>query len=151
MPSLQKFENLTLLQCTPAQRALKCEYWFVVEAGNSPHTGFHTKEELLEWLEVCGLQLTLPLVAEGEGSFQSLLGTYSRAIFTSYDEFYALPAIRKLKVFDNSYKTLGLLTEDSSGIRTINCLNCNCKFRIEYHWQTGAAMTADEVRDFPER
>ena len=144
MPYTQIFSNLTLCQLTPEQHSRTCNYWFTVENDCTAHTAFTTKEQLEQWLEERNIKLTAPLVEHGKHSYQQLQGEYKRASFISYDDFYALPAIRQIKILDNGRYTLGLLTEDENGIRTVNHLNCNCKYRIEYDWKTGAALTAKE-------
>lgn len=145
MPYTQTFTGLSLCQLTPEQHAQTCNYWFTIQTyGATAHTAFTTREQLMQWLEERGIELTAPLVDHGKHSYQRLTGTYKRASYMSYDKFYALPAIRIIKVMDNGSDTLGLLTEEADGTRVINHLNCNCKYRIEYDWRTGAAMTATE-------
>ncbi len=139
MPYTKTFSKLTLCRLTPEQHSRTCNYWFTIENGCTAHTAFTTKDQLEQWLEERNIKLTAPLVG-----YQQLQGEYKRCSFMSYDEFYNLPAIRQIKVMDNGRYTLGLLTEDENGIRIVNHLNCNCKYRIEYDWKTSAALTAKE-------
>ena len=139
------YHNLHLCQLTPEMHSRTCGYWFTVTTDYSTaHTAFRTREELEKWLEERALSLTAPLAEHGEHSWQPLKGAYKRASFMSYNTFYALPAIRQTRITDNGRDTLCLITEDADGVRTVNHLNCNCKFRIEYDWRTGAAMTAND-------
>ena len=55
--------------------------------------------------------------------------------------------IQKARVMDNDRYTLALITEEN-GIRTINHLNCNMKFRIEYHYRTGEMVLANKMKSY---
>jgi hypothetical protein len=144
MPYIQTYSQLDLCQLTPEFHARTCNYWFVVQNACTAHTAFTTREQLETWLDDRGLSLTAPLVERGQHSYQKINGVYRRVSYMSYDEFYALSSIRQIKLMDNGRDTLALITEDPDGTRVINHLNCNCKYRIEYDWKTGAAMTATE-------
>lgn len=142
--------RLHLCQLTPEQHSRTCNYWFTVTTSQAlPHIAFTTREELEDWLTICGLALPLPLSPHGEHAVQHIQGTYRTAHFLSYDAFYALNAIAHRKVWSNGQRTLAIVTEDESGIRSINTLNPNMKYRIEYDFRTGAARPAFEDRPGP--
>jgi hypothetical protein len=139
----QLFNDLTLAQLTPEQNKQTCNYWFIVQSGGMAHTAFRTKDQLEQWLIERNITLTKELVPHGQHSFQKLNGSYFKFSFMNYNSFYSLNYIQKTKQMDNGRETLALITEED-GIRTINYLNCNMKFRIEYDYRTGAMITNEE-------
>lgn len=135
------YNRLGLCQLTPEQHGRTCGYWFTVTDHSTAHTAFRTKDQLMRWLEERNIELTSPLVAHGEHSYQQLKGEFNTEMHMSYDKFYSLPSIRETRCMSNGNETLALITEDENGIRTIHSMNVNCKYRLVYNFETGLMQT----------
>ena len=125
------------------QRSRTCGYWYTVTTDSmTAHTAFATRRGLERWLDERGLSCEIPTAIQPEDYGKELsccswiTGTYRKHSHFSYDEFYALPVYIRTKVLDNGDYTLGLITLDDDGIRTVHYMNCNCHERIKYDYQT---------------
>ena len=139
---INTYSNLSVCALNAEQHAKTCGYWYTVSGGVYAHTAFATRRGLERWLEERGLTCEIPTAVQpedyGKGltNYAVIVGTYRRHSHMSYDEFYALPAPLRTKVLDNGDYTLGLITKDADGIRTVHHMNCNCHDRIEYEYAT---------------
>ena len=117
------YDKLRLCQLDPEQSKARLDYWFTVTHGSMSHTAFRTQEALMLWLEERGLKLTEELAEHGEWKPQKIEGRYVSHMHHNYTEFYGLKddaeEVRKLS---NGSYTLGLITTDAEGIKTVNYL-----------------------------
>lgn len=137
------YDNLTVIAFDERLHARSCNYWYAVQNNHAAHTAFETRAGLLRWLSDRGLSVNeaeLP-VAPAWG-WVNVTGKYVAAHHLSYDAFYALPAIMETKVMSNGDYTLGRITADADGVRTVHELNVNCKHRPVFDYRA----TALEVR-----
>ena len=140
---INTYGNLYVCALNAEQHARTCGYWYTVTTGYAtPHTAFATRQGLARWLEERGLTCEIPTAVQpedyGKGltNYAVIVGTYRRHSHMSYDEFYALPVFIRTKVLDNGDYTLGIITNDEDGVRTVHHMNCNCHDRIEYEYAT---------------
>lgn len=133
------YTNLCVISLCPQRHAQTCGYWYLVQARGMPHTAFAEEAHLLDWLAARGLALTQPLPSKGVHSYQQLSGTYTSQSHMSYDAFFALKGLR-VRVLDNARYTLGIVTEDDEGHRTVHYLNCNCHDRPEFDYAESRAL-----------
>lgn len=123
--------TLCLYSLTAEQRARTCQYWFTVTDGSTAHTAFRTLPALLRWLDLRGLKLSGDVPVTGVFSVQNIIGSYRNEMHMSYDDFYALHGER-IRVMSNGDYTLGIVTVDPDGLRTVHTLNPNCHDRVTY-------------------
>lgn len=131
----QLYKDLSVCSVTPEYHARTCGYWYIVQTfGATPHTAFAERAHLDNWLNERGLTLKDELPhTKGEHGYTKILGEYTRESHMSYDEFYNLaPQAIETKILDNADYTLGLITTDETGHKTIHHLNCNLKYRPVY-------------------
>lgn len=140
---INTYSNLSVCALNAEQHAKTCGYWYTVTTGcATPHTAFATRQGLERWLDERGLTCDIPTMVRPEDYGKGLCnhafisGTYRQQSHMSYDEFYALPVFIRTKVVDNWDYTLGIITNDEDGIRTVHHMNCNCHDRIEYEYAT---------------
>ena len=122
------FGNLQVCSLTEEQHRNTCGYWYTVTSGVYAHTAFATERGLLRWLQERGLELAEPLPARGTFSWQFIQGAYSQASTMDEEAFAALSGER-ITVLDNGDYTVGVVTRDEAGHRTVHHLNCNVKSR----------------------
>lgn len=130
------YDHLWLTCLDPEQHERTCNYWYTITNHATAHTAFTEKEELLEWLSDRGLKIpgTLP-EQRGEWASFSLVGSYREACYFSNDEvetFKAIKPLKKIAELSNANYTLGKVTEDDQGVRTIHYLNPNVVERIVF-------------------
>ena len=136
MGAERAYRNLWLTTLTPEQHERTCNYWYVVTAeGTLPHDAFTHRHHLLLWLERLGLQCTAPLPEQGEWSVQRLVGEYrTRSYFQDAEEFATLQG-EQVRTLSNGEYTLGVITCDMDGIRTLHTLNPKVKDRQVYEYR----------------
>lgn len=133
----------TLYACslTPEQRARTCSYWYTVTDNSTAHTAFRTRMAFARWLADRGLALAADLPPEGEHGVQRIVGSYRQAMHLDYAEFYANATKGKhIRVMSNGQYTLGIITTDDDGIRTVHTLNPNCHERPVFDYRESQAM-----------
>ena len=87
------------------------------------HTAFRTQEALMLWLEERGLKLTEELAEQGEWKPQKIEGEYVDHMHLDYDGFYRLVGdAEEVRKLSNGSYTLGLITTDDEGIKTVHYL-----------------------------
>ncbi len=128
---VETYSNFWLTCLDPEWHERTCNYWYTVTSGALAHTAFRTAEELTTWLDERGLRLTDTLPKE-RGTYKAIRveGSYRKASYLDVDSFNAIHPIREIAVLDNAQYTLGKVTEDEDGIRTVHYLNCNIKERV---------------------
>ena len=137
---INTYGNLYVCALNAEQHARTCGYWYLVQVRFSPHTAFATRSGLERWLDERGLSCEIPTAVQPEDYGKGILnwcavvGSYRRYSHMSYDEFYALPVFARTKVLDNGAYTIGIITNDDDGVRTVHHMNCNCHDRIEYEY-----------------
>lgn len=135
---IEKHNSLTLVTLDPEGHAKTCNYWFLVLSGSMSHTAFEKPEQLTRYLKERGLELTAPLPDTGTYSYQKLAGAYREQCHMSYDEFYALKGER-IRQLSNADYTLGIVTTDADGVKTVHYLNPNCRDRVVYNYSESRA------------
>lgn len=133
-----EYTNMYVATLTPEQHAKTCNYWYTVQANAFAHVAFTQASSLMLWLEERGLELTAPLAAKGESSWQPIKGSYRDVAHMSYDEFYALQG-KRTRAMSNGDYTLAIITDDADGLKTVHTLNPNCHDRPVFdHAETRA-------------
>ena len=130
---VQTYNNLYLICLTPEQHSKTCNYWYTIEDYCSPHTAFTTREALFSWLEARGLEIDLDAMPQrGKHAFIKIKGAYRTAgHYGSYDGFFSLRG-QRIKVLSNGELTMGIVTHDTDGFRTVHHLNPNMRDRPVY-------------------
>lgn len=127
--------NLTAISLTPEAHARTCNYWYLVQQGSGPFTAFTTRRGLDRWLEERNLSLAVDLPSRAEHGYSAIVGIYREQMHMSYDEFYSLPSIAEIRVLSNGQYTLGMVTKDADGVRTVHTLNPNCNYRRVFDYE----------------
>lgn len=144
MTYLTTYANMHATSLDAEQHERTCGYWYTVTCGASAHTAFETRDGLERWLAERGLSLAKRLPAI-RGTFASTPVTgYYRAIShgeflddwpaggMGSGEFYSLVPVLATAVMSNGRYTLGLVTEDGDGVRTVHTLNPNVHTRVVF-------------------
>jgi len=141
------YGNLRVTSLTLEQRLETCGYWYTITTDDSmAHTAFATERGLLRWLDERGLSLTKPLPPRGAPSSQMIHGQYTQSDTFDLEDFEQLlkEGHPKIKVLDNGEYTLGVVTTDARGGKTVHHLNCNIRLRPKYnHAQTRNELDGD--------
>jgi hypothetical protein len=117
-----------------------CNYWYLVQTyGGSPHIAFTRRSSLENWAFERGLMLP-DMPSPGTHSCSKMEGAYRTQMHSSYDEFYSIEKALEVRVLSNARWTLGLVTKDSDGIRTVHTLNPNCKHRPVFDYEECRVM-----------
>lgn len=140
MTATNTYRNLYLCTLARAAHERTCGYWYLVHCDwATSHTAFAQREHFLTWLEHLGLSLEAPIPEHGQHSGQKIVGSYRTAAHMSYDAFYALQGLQ-VRTMSNGRYTLGIITTDTDGIRTLHTLNPNCHYRPEYDYTESRAL-----------
>lgn len=104
-----------------------CGYFYAVQHQAMSHTAFRTRAALLQWLALRGLTIKGELPAtDAEAGCYRIEGSYREATHgervTFYDNILRGTFTREMS---NGRYTLGLITTDADGIRTVHTLNVN--------------------------
>lgn len=146
------YSNLRATSLTPEQHERTCGYWYTVTSGAMAHTAFATRAGLDRWLRERNLTLANDLPAQGEFGTTAIVGSYCERAYLDIDDdyrerhypdgydddeaaFYALQPVDATPVLSNGDYTLGLLTEDAEGVRTVHYLNPNVKTRRVFDYK----------------
>ena len=137
----QSFNSLRWCSLDADQHAKTCGYWYVITDGAMSHTAFRTRESFLSWASRLGLDVESDTVPQaGVFAHGKINGTYRRALHIGahaensleyvggYDEFFALKGPR-IRAMDNGDVTVGIITSDDDGFRTLHVLNPNMRDR----------------------
>lgn len=130
-------KNLHVTSLTQEQHEKTCGYWYTVTDGAMAHTAFATERGLLHWMQERGLELTAPLPARGTWSTQKIQGNYTRICTMDLVSFERLAHENhpKIKILDNGEYTMGIVTTNENGSKTVHHLNCNIRTRPVYDYQ----------------
>jgi len=136
----QTYERLHWCALTPEARERTCGYWYTVTSnGATPHTAFRTRAALMRWLDDRGLTVEGEIPEPGNYAHGPIIGSYRRASHLSYDRFYDVEGLRT-RVMDNADYTLGIISTDADGLRTIHHLNPNCRDRPIFDYRSSQAL-----------
>jgi hypothetical protein len=133
------FDKLTVISLDQQGHERTCNYWYLVQNQHGPHTAFEKREHLLAWLERLGLTLEGELPPHGTHGWLTVTGAYRAKSHLSYDEFFALEGDRT-RTLSNGRYTLGIITRDEDGLRTLHTLNPNCRDRPEFDHAESRAL-----------
>lgn len=140
MAYTQLYEYLHWCALDPDARARTCGYWYTMTSyGATPHTAFRTRPAFMRWLEDRNLSVRGEVPEPGNYAHGSIDGSYRRASHMSYDEFYAIDGLRT-RVLDNADYTLGIVSTDPDGLRTVHHLNPNCRDRPDFDYRASQAL-----------
>lgn len=139
----RRFASLRATSLDPEQHERTCGYWYTVTNGALAHTAFATRTGLHRWLRERNLKLETELPAHRTWGTTAIVGSYDeRSYLYDADEFYALRPVLATAVLSNGDYTLGLITEDAKGVRTVHSLNPNVKTRFVFdHRRTREEMS----------
>lgn len=131
------YSGMWLCSLTAEQRERTCSYWYTVTTfGSTPHTAFRTRQALLRWLDLTGLQAKIDIPPHGEWSSSRLLGSYREEMHLhDAASFYGLDGIRARAMSNGDYVDAIVTTDPYDGLRTIHTLNPNVKNRRTYNHQ----------------
>lgn len=134
------YDRLSVRLLTPEQHEKSCNYWYVVESRMTAHTAFNKRANLLAWLSLRGLEIEGLLPPQGEFAWLNVNGIYRRALHTDPAVFDQISGI-ETRIMDNAKYTLGRITEDLDGIRTVHLLNINVNSRVEFDYEESQRLT----------
>ncbi|MFE5290182.1 hypothetical protein ACFRAQ_34885 [Nocardia sp. NPDC056611] len=135
---MQEYGSLSVCSLTPEQHERTCGYWYTVTCGAMAHTAFRSVEELREWLDSHGLKLVNPLPEErGVHSWGPIEGRYRSAMYMDIAQFMAVDPLLMIPQMSNGRYTLGKITEDEDGVRTVHYLNPNRTTGV-FPWDTAS-------------
>lgn len=117
---MQKTKSLSLSTLTQEQHDRTCGYWLIVQDYHSPHTAFRTREGFFRWAEDRGLSIEVALPAQGEHSYQTIIGQYGRRWIADVSDIETRIEDQIL-VLDNVEYTIGYVTIED-GVRVINVI-----------------------------
>lgn len=140
---IRTHSGLHVTSLNEEQHERTCGYWYTVTVGAMAHTAFATRDGLMRWLTERGLTLKFGLPATKTFGSSPVVGTYhERSYLDDADEFGLLRPVLATAVMSNGDYTLGLITEDAEGVRTVHSLNPNVKSRYVFeHRRTREIMS----------
>lgn len=149
-PWVQTYSDFWLDCLDPEFHRQTCGYWYTITSGSMAHTAFVTSKDLMAWLEKRGLRLSDELPTE-RGTYKSIYieGTYRRASYMNVGAFRAVVPLLKIAELENARYTLGKVTQDADGFRTVHYLNINVSQRIEFLYED-ARLRKTELRQIIE-
>lgn len=136
---VHEYDGFMVISLTQEQHNNTCGYWYVVKTHAMAHTAFATRINLLRWLALRHLKLEGELAEAGTHSVVTVSGKYRTSSHLSYDAFYSLEGDR-IRHLDNGDYTLGIITDDEDGIRTVHHLNPNLHARPVFDYFESRAM-----------
>jgi hypothetical protein len=110
-----------------------------VKDEGSALTAFRTRAALVTWLSDRRLSVASEIPPEGERGYFEIIGGFSHATYTSYDEFFSIQGKRR-RIINNAEYTLCILQSDESGRVTENVLNPNCRDRPIFEYASSQEM-----------
>ncbi|WP_336794126.1 hypothetical protein [Gordonia malaquae] len=135
-PYVTEYPSLHLNCLTAEQREHTVGYWYTITSGATAATAFRTREELLDWARDMGLEFaeSVPAPNAGRGTHLAIHGAYQiaihglyrRALHRDVDAWHALSDVVAYRpTIDNGEYTVGAITADSDGHRTLHVINPN--------------------------
>jgi hypothetical protein len=132
-------DNMWLFALTPEMNARTCNYWYTVTTyGSTPLTAFRTRTAALRWLALRGLAIEGELPQPGTHGVFRVTGSYRESMHWDYGAFFTLEGV-DIKLASNGEYTLGIVTTDPDGLRTVHTLNPNCRRRPVFPWREAQA------------
>jgi hypothetical protein len=142
MGYLQKYMELWLTQLDEGNaHRLRCDYKYLLTIRCTNHWAFKTRPEMEMWFQQRGLAVPAELPADANEWWSGPVdgGFNQDMMWDDAPEFWTIEGdyIRDL---DNGSYTLGIVTTDETGWRTVHILNCNCKDRVEFDYFESDAL-----------
>jgi len=147
------YKNLRVCRLTDEQKSRTCGYRYTVTSENTALTAFRTREHLDAWLALLGLTLEQPIPGQDDGpdahGSSRIIGTYRRRGCLSDADQAAFWAARgvEIRCMDNADCTLGKVTADADGVRTVWHLNPNVRDRPVFNYRESCALEDRGVLD----
>lgn len=137
------YNKLTFISITPEQHARTCGYWYLVQNNHAPYKAFATLAAFYRWADERELSIdTVP--THGVYSYQPITGQFREACYMDANALEAIQGV-ETRQLDNAAYTLGKITTDADGVRTVHYLNCNVKTRPVFdYWQSDAMYCGRE-------
>lgn len=123
-------DNLHVCVLNRAHHERTCGYWYTVTSRGMAHTAYARRESLLQWAEDRGLSFAKEVV-EADGvviHFMQVKGSYREAMHMDRAVFDAIVG-KEIRVLSNGDYTLGKVSVDADGLRTVHSLNPNVRDR----------------------
>lgn len=135
-PYVETYEQLHLACLDPEFHRRTVGYWYTITSRAMSHVAFRTAEELKDWLKERGLKLTSSLPRE-RGTPKNIFieGSYRRASYMDVEAFKAIRPLLKVAEMSNGQYTLGKVTKDQNGVRTVHYLNPNVAKRVMFPYE----------------
>jgi hypothetical protein len=131
MAYVQTYDRLFVCSLDQTAHAKTCGYWYTVSSRATACTAFAKKESLIKWAEDRGLTLPDNLPDPGTFSGHPIEGAFRVSLEMDPAAFYALDG-QHVRVMDNGEYTLGIITLDDDGLRTVHKLNVNVRDRMTF-------------------
>lgn len=132
---IRSITGLHVAALDPVVHERTCGYWYAVTSRAMAHTAFTTRAGLDRWLRERNLKLRDYLPERGEFGHSAIDGAYYEHPHLDVDEFEAILPVLLTPVMSNGDYTLGLVSEDMDGIRTVHYLNPNVKTRLVFDYK----------------
>ncbi|MFD4356831.1 hypothetical protein ACFWPX_30065 [Nocardia sp. NPDC058518] len=123
----REYAHMSLQCLTERQRENSCGYWYTITDKATAHTAFRVNMDLHEWLETRNLSLAADIPSTvGEHKVIEVIGTYrTMSYYQATGEFLAIEPLVCIPFLNNGEYTIGKITEDTDGTRTVHYLNPN--------------------------
>lgn len=118
-----------------------CGYHYVVTSQSMAHTAFRTREAFIAWASVLGLDLDNlePLHQTTRRQvFIKVPGSYRSTSWMDVEAFERITG-QEVRTLSNAQHTLGKITVDPDGVRTLHYLNVNSPRRV-FDYQESQAL-----------
>lgn len=129
---IRTVDRITICALTPEMHARTCSYWYTLLSRSTSETAFRTDAALHGWLALTGLDLGGVLPPKGKHAVFQPEGSYRTEMHGEYCGFFELDAVAEIRTLSNGEYTLGLVTRDYDGVRTIHTLNPNLRRRPSF-------------------
>jgi len=142
---MTRYNKLTFISITPEQHARTCGYWYLVRQNHGPYKAFATLGAFYRWAEERGLSVDADKIpVRGEFSYQPIVGEFREERYMDSNAFEAIQG-SETRQLDNAAYTLGKITTDADGVRTVHYLNCNVRTRPVFdYWESDALYCGRE-------
>lgn len=141
MAYLQTYDRLGVCVLNQEAHAKTCGYWFTVTSHATALTAFARKESLVQWAADRGLSLPDDLADAGTFQYRPIGGAFRVARHSDDSAFYHLDGLH-VRTMDNGEYTLGIITGDSDGVRTVHKLNPCVDDRPVFPYAESKALVA---------
>lgn len=129
-PYITEFPSL-YMQCLTAElREHTAGYWYTITSAATATTAFRSREELMEWADDLGLEFasTVPDPNPENAVGIAIGGLYRRASHMDVATWQALSDVVLYRPeIDNAEHTVGAVTVDPDGHRTVHLINVNSR------------------------